>query len=277
MPRKVVAGLVVALAIVSLPMFSFAADSAYNLPWERFSIQAGVFFVGLNSEATIGTKGAGVQINPESLLGLDSHETVFRIGASYRFGETRHHRVDLAYFYFDRSATKTLATDIEVNGTPIVAGTTVNSDFNFNVIKAAYSYSFFMDDRMDLAASIGLFVMPIKFNVSATYLFNQSGSLNFTAPLPVLGLRGDFAITPRWFLRTNIDFFYLEYKDFKGGLIDTNVALDYNPWKNFGFGLGFDSFRVKVSADGSDVPGVNFRGDIKVQYYGGQLYARYFF
>jgi hypothetical protein len=277
MTKKVVAGWFVALCIMAIPLSSLAADSPYNLPWERFSVQAGVFFAGLNSQATIGTKGAGVQIDLESILGMDTQNTVFRIGTLYRFGETRRNRVDLAYFYFDRTATKTLGQDIVVDNSTISAGNTVESDFNFQVIKAAYSYSFFMDDRMDLAASIGLFVMPITFDVTSTTGPSRSGRLNFTVPLPVVGLRGDFAITPRWFLRTNIDFFYLEYQNYTGALIDTNVALDYNPWKNFGVGLGFDSFRANLEADGEDFPGVDFRGAFKLQYYGLQLYARYFF
>ncbi len=52
----------------------------------------------------------------------------------------------------------------------ISAGTKVDTTFNYQIIRAAYSYSFFQDDRMDLAASIGLFVMPIKFEMSAAGL-----------------------------------------------------------------------------------------------------------
>jgi hypothetical protein len=280
--RKVSAGTVaavaVALLLVLVPVSSNAADNTVSkLPWEKFNVQGGAFFAVLNNQVTAGTEGAGVTIDLEKALGLDTQSTVFRLGGLYRFGETRRHRVDLDYLYFNRNSTVTAGDNLVVNGNPISAGTVVETTFNFQIYRAAYSYSFFQDDRMDLAASIGLFVMPIKFELSASGRGSKQGDFNFTAPLPVLGLRGDFAITPRWMLRTNLDFFYLEYQSFKGALVDTRIAVEYNPWEHFGFGLGWDNFRVKLEAKDKDYPGVDFQGVVKSQFMGVQLYARYFF
>lgn len=278
MSRKIFVGLLLALSFAILPLSAHAAgNTAYNLPWEKFNIQAGVFFAALDDKVQVGVGGAGVLVDVEDVLGIKAQNTVFRVGGDYRFGEKRLHRVDLEYFYFNRSANKTLGQDITVDNVVFNAGTNVDSTFNFQILKAAYSYSFFQDDRMDLAASIGLFVMPIKFEVNAVNVASKNKELKFTAPLPVLGLRGDFAITPRWFFRSKIEFFYLEYQNFTGGLMDTNLAIEYNPWKNFGFGFGFENFRVKLSAEGNDFPKIDFNGEVKVQYLGAQLYARYFF
>ena len=273
-----VAAVAIALLVVLLPVSSHAADNTtYKLPWEKFSIQGGAFFAGLNDKVTVGTQGAGVAIDLENALGLDTQNQIFRAGAMYRIGETRRHRVDLDYLYFNRTATKAIGQDILVDNVTVAAGTNVETTFNYQIIRAAYSYSFFQDDRMDLAASFGFFVMPIKFEMSASGLGSNQGDFNFTAPLPAFGLRGDFAITPRWMLRTNIDFFYLKYQSFTGGLVDTRVAVEYNPWEHFGFGVGFDNFRLQLKAENNDYPSVNFQGDIKSQFMGVQLYARYFF
>jgi len=273
-----VAAVAIALLVVLLPVSSHAADNTtYNLPWEKFSIQGGAFFAGLNDEVTVGSKGAGVEIDLEQALGLDTQNQIFRVAALYRIGEKRRHRVDLDYLYFNRDSTKTLGEGIVVDNVSLGAGTVVETTFNYQIIRAAYSYSFFQDDRMDLAASFGLFVMPIKFEMSAPGLGSGEGDFNFTAPLPAFGLRGDFAITPRWMLRTNLDFFYLEYESFRGALVDTRIAVEYNPWEHFGFGLGLDSFRLKLTAEDEDYPSVDFQGNIKSQFFGVQLYARYFF
>jgi hypothetical protein len=273
-----VAATVVALLLALIPVSSHATDNTtYNRPWEKFSVQAGAFFAALDDKVTVGGEGTGVAIDVEQVLGLDAHNTVFRVGGLYRFGEERRHRADLQYFYFNRDASKVIGQDILVDNVTIAAGTPVDTTFNFQILKAAYSYSFFQDDRMDLAASIGLFVMPIKFELSAPGLGSGQGTFDFTAPLPVFGLRGDFAITPRWFLRSSVEFFYLEYKTFSGGLVDMNLALEYNPWKNFGFGLGFENFKIRLVAEDEDYPSVNFQGEAKVQYMGAQFYAKYFF
>ena len=273
-----VAAIVVALLVVLAPMSSLAADNTvYKLPWEKFNVQAGAFFAALDDKVQVGVGGAGVIVDLEEALGMKVQNTSFRVGGSYRIGEERRHRVDLEYFYFNRDSTKTLSKTIVVDNTPFTAGTNVDATFNFQIVKAAYSYSFFQDDRMDLAASIGLFVMPLKFEVSTSQGGGANKELKFTAPLPVLGLRGDFAITPKWFLRTKLEFFYLEYQNFTGSLIDTNIAVEYNPWKNWGFGFGVENFRARLSAEGSDYPSINFNGDVKMSFIGAQLYVRYFF
>jgi len=269
-----VAALTIALLVVLTSVPSRAEE---NLPWEKFGAQAGAFFAGLNNKVMVGTEGAGVAIDLEQALGLKTQNTVFRVGALYRIGEERRHRVDLDYLYFNRNATRTIGKEIVLDNVIIGAGTIVDTTFNYQILKAAYSYSFFQDDRMDLAASFGLFVMPIKFELNAAGLASGQGTFSFTAPLPAVGLRGDFAITPRWFLRTNLDVFYLEYQSFKGALVDTRVAVEYNPWNHFGFGLGFDNFRVALEAKDKDYPGVDFQGQIKSQFMGVQLYGRYFF
>jgi hypothetical protein len=76
-----------------------------------------------------------------------------------------------------------------------------------DIYELAYSYSFLQDDRIDLAALIGLYVMPIDFGINVAGLVNVNESEKFTAPLPVVGLRMDIALAPRWFLRTGTQIF----------------------------------------------------------------------
>jgi hypothetical protein len=119
--------------------------------------------------------------------------------------------------------------------------------------------------------------MPIDFGFSATGLVNVGGSENFTAPLPVLGVRADFEITPKWYFRSGLQVFYLEIGEFAGSILQTNVAIEYLPWKHFGFGLGFDSLNLRVEADGDDYPGIDFQGEVNFHYTGLQLYAKLYF
>jgi len=127
---------------------------------------------------------------------------------------------------------------------------------------------------MDLAFSIGLYVMPIDIELKASGLVNIDESETFTAPLPTLGLRMDFAITPKWFLRSNFELFYVEIKEFKGTLYESNVAIEYIPWKHLGFGLALNVFDLDIEADGEDYPGIDFKGELSFRYTGLLLYAK---
>ena len=66
--RKVTAGTVAAVAVALLvaliPVSSHAADDTVSKrPWEKFSIQGGAFFAGLNNKVTVGGEKAGVAID----------------------------------------------------------------------------------------------------------------------------------------------------------------------------------------------------------------------
>jgi hypothetical protein len=88
-----------------------------------------------------------------------------------------------------------------------------------------------------LAAGIGFYVMPINFGIQVSGLVDEEGEDKFTAPLPAFNLRMDIALTPKWFIRTGAQVFYLKYEDFSGSILELRTALEYNPWKHVGIGV----------------------------------------
>ena len=133
------------------------------------------------------------------------------------------------------------------------------------------------DDRIDLAAEIGLYIMPLNFGIKATGIIDEKGEASFTAPLPTAGFRMDIAFTPQWFFRGGTQIFYLEYENYTGAVLATQTAIEYVPWKHFGLGLGVDALRMQASADGEDYPGVDFNGNVEFSYVGLQIYGRVYF
>ena len=255
--------------------------ASHDTPWEKFSLDLGYFIANTNTDISLGS-GLGLTVSVEDLLGLDSTDSVFRVGGSWRFTDNRRHRLNLDWFSFRRDGSTTIGRDFTIkddegNEITVPAGSQVTSKFNFDIYKAGYSYSFFQDDRMDLAFKIGLYVMPIEIGLNASGLINVNETERFTAPLPTFGLRMDFAITPKWFLRSNVEIFYLEIQEFTGTIYESGVAIEYLPWKHLGFGLGFNTFNFEIEADGEDYPGIDFKGEIEFQYTGLLLYAKMFF
>ena len=274
----------VSAAMVFFLIPQIALTSEHRLgeqPWEKFGVYLGYFIASTDSSFRIGS-GIGLDIDVENLLGLDSTNTVFRTGALWRFSDNRRHRLDFNWFSLNRDGTRQILDEITIENregekVTIEAGSTVDAFFNLDIYEVAYSYSFFQDERVDLAAGIGFYVMPIDFGLRVTGLVDKEGSEDFTAPLPVVGLRMDFALTPQWFIRTGSQFFYLEYDSFKGSILDFRAAVEYNPWKHVGIGLGFDTMAIKLESDGEDFPGIDLTGKVGFNYTGLQLYLRWFY
>ena len=84
----------------------------------------------------------------------------------------------------------------------------------------------------------------------------------------------DFAITPKWFIRSGFEVFYLEIKEFTGTIYESNVAIEYIPWKHLGFGLAANVFDLDIEADGEDYPGIDFKGELNFRYSGLLLYVK---
>ena len=260
-----------------------ADDYAIDSPWKRLSFDAGAFLTITNTSVRYGS-GVGVSVDLEEALGMNVTNRVFRFGGYWRFTDNRRHRLDLSWFSLYRKGDKTITDQIVIEppdgGDDIIInpGTELKSTFDLDIYQINYSYSFLQDERVDIAAQAGLYIMPMSFSLSATGLAEKDVDQNFTAPLPVIGLRLDLMIVPKWYLRNGSQVFYVEYGDYTGSLVNFRSAVEYNPWKHVGIGLGFDVLKLHVHADGDEaVPGMDLRGDLAFGYSGIMLYGRVFF
>ncbi len=271
------------MLIFTAPSVMSAEPEQQKDPWETYAITLGGFFSSVDTSFRVGSRsGIGLDLDAEDLLDLDSTRTVFKVGGLWRFSDNEKHRLDLSWFAIHRNGSATVDNTFDIedrNGDTITidVGEKVDTTFNIDIYQLSYSYSFLQDDRIDLAAQVGFYVMPIDIGVEVTGLADEKGTLDFIAPLPTLGLRMDIALTPKWFIRSGAQVFYLEYDNFKGSAQTTHLAVEYTPLDHIGFGLGFDSFRLKVEADGEDYPSIDFIGNVGFSYVGSELYARIFF
>jgi hypothetical protein len=245
-------------------------------PWEKASLSIGGFVSTTNSELQLNsdTLGAGAVVDLENGLDIDSSYTSYRIDGFYRFGSTRRHQVEAHYYRSDRDGARVLDQTYQIGEIVFPAGTGVRSEMDVWFLNVNYSYAFLQDDRVRLAAAVGLHTTGISFKISGTGIGVEEEDV--TAPLPVLGLRGDVVLSPRWRLWATADIFYLEYDAFQGALLDTGIGIEYLPFKNVGFGLGLNAVRYKLDADGGDDL-ADINGEVRYDFAGALLYVKFFF
>ena len=277
--RIFVIGLVLFLTVAVQPLM--ADDSVKDSPWEKFSLNMGGGVYTSSTDLRFGS-GIGVSVDVEKLLGMDSETSIFRLDSYWRFSDNRRHRVDFSWFSYNRSGTRTIDENITIKppeGEDIVIpiGTKIESFYDIDIYQIVYSYSFIQDERLDIAGRFGLYIMPTSFGLSATGLVEGEVDQKFTAPLPTLGLKLDILIAPKWYYRNGFQLFYLQYENFTGTLINFTSAIEYNPWKHVGFGLGIDALHMDLEADGEDYPGIDLRGNVEFDYIGAMLYGRIIF
>jgi hypothetical protein len=151
------------------------------------------------------------------------------------------------YFELNRSATRTLATQIEWGNQTYPIGTTVNSTYDFSDARIGVGYSFFKRPDKELGVGVGLHVASVKSSIQASG--TNAEAADVLAPLPVLSLYGAFALTNEWALRVRADWFSVNYGAYSGGLRSTAVDVLYQPFRNVGFGLGSRTLVLDVEVD----------------------------
>lgn len=223
---------------------------------ERFKIVFGGYVLS-DFSSTIALKegGIGIGIDPAQTLGLDFKNKVFRIDGHYRL--TPEHALTYSWYRINSRGTKTIDEEIEWGDVVIPIGATVQSDFGYDILKLGYLWSFYHNDKVEMALGAGLHVTRFKLDLNATVTTPPGASVedvSLTAPLPVVGVAVAYNITPRLTAAFQSQIFALAFDQWDGNYRDSTLSIEYRFWKNVGLGLGINgnSLKVKRTRDNTE-------------------------
>lgn len=239
--------------------------------FDRFSISLGVFLTDRESKTRLNgdTGDDGSNVDLESDLGLDRSDNVFRIDGYFRFNEK--HRIDFSAFDLSRSKTREIDEEIMWGDTVYPINTSINTQFDLDIYKLAYTWSFMRREKGYLGVSAGLYVASFGARLSSPDI-GAVESDNLTAPLPVVGLRGQYALSEKFSLRASGEIFSMSFDDYDGTLVDLYAGIDYQLFEHTAVGLGVNRVTLDI-----DVTKNRFRGTLDWQYEGGLLFLKFDF
>ena len=273
--KKSVVMSLIATAIVSASIFNHAiADDeapVFAFP-DKWMIRIGAYIVdGANTQFSVSSDvGLGAVIDYQKDLGGEDSDTIPRIDAYYRFNER--HRIDFTSFSIDRKGTRTLAIDFSIDGVDYAVGETINSDIEYTLYRLGYGYSFYHSPKVELTLTAGLNITSydLKFALADG---SSAESAGVTVPLPVVGLRMGYAITPKWSVRYVSEAFFIDIDDtFRGAILNYELNTEYRLFKHFALGAGLARIGVNAEVDDPD-----WRGKITDSYRGFNVFGTFYF
>jgi len=216
--------------------------------------------------------GLGTVIDYSRDLGGESRDTIPRIDAYYRFNSR--HRIDFTSFAIDRAGEREIAVDPPITiGGEEFSGTTLSSDIKYTLYKLGYGYSFYHSSKVELTLTAGLNFTQYDFK------FESSGgdvaeSAGFTAPLPMIGLRMGYAITPKWSVNYVAESFFIDMEGgaIKGALINYELNTEYKLFKNFAIGAGLARIGSSLEVNADD-----YKGSVSDTYRGYTIFGTFYF
>jgi hypothetical protein len=262
--------LIAAAAFAQAP--AARADEAPNLLEDPFYLALGTYIVDSDTEARLdGRTGQGTSVDWERTFG-GGDVTRFRVDGQWRFADR--HKARFMWFSTSRDATRTLEEDIDWGDETFPVNARVNGEFGFDVYELTYEYAFLRRENYEVSASLGLHYTSLELTMSAR-AESSGGTLNADisekgsvgAPLPVIGLRGQWSLPYDLWIDLGAQYFALSIDEYDGSLSDLRATVVWQPRTWLGIGLGYNRFAVDVDVDND-----RFRGSLDWTYEGPMLF-----
>jgi hypothetical protein len=254
-----------------------ALTPAQHLLSDRLVIDAGAFVLAPHTSATLnGQTTVGTRVDFDQAFGTNADSTRVRADILWRF-LPRHH---LRFLYFDNSITRTRTIDKDIiwGDYTFQLGGQVSAQNKITVLELAYEYAFVRDPNYEVAATAGVHYSKLSLGLSGNATLTlpdgtvlpasfQTKTSSLPAPLPVIGLRGGWAIAPNWHLDAQGQVFDVKVDNYNGNWWDLRAGVTWMYNRHVGIGAGWNKFTTRV-----DVDRTNFHGSLTTGYSGVLVY-----
>ncbi len=202
---------------------------------------------------------AGAAILLEDTLGLDERTETFFLGAEYRIN--LRHSLALSVTELGRAATRVIDDEFEYGDYVFRAEGEVATDLETTSVRLIWRYDFSDTDRLNAGVLAGLSTFDLGLTLSGeARLESDDGDewvegivegASFIAPIPVVGFFLDYALSPRWVLRFDVDLVDLSIGSHEGRVFEAGLNLEYvaTPWLGLGVGLGGSDLEYRSDRD----------------------------
>jgi hypothetical protein len=273
------------LAQASSPAMKVTAEAtatpAQHLLTDDWVFNVGAFILATHVDASLNGSanggGASQDVNFDSAFGTNADATRVRADILWRFLPRHHAR----FLFFSNDVSRT--RDVQpINWGDYTFSGSVNAKTKFNVYELAYEYAFMREPNYEVVGSFGVHVEDLSLQLSGQATLDgpkcptyptpcsqtyTSKNSSLPAPLPVLGVRGGWAVAPNWYLDGQAQFFKFKIDAYDGHWWDLRAGVTYMFNNHFGLGAAWNKFSTNVS-----VSKANFNGELNLGYSGPLLY-----
>ncbi len=241
----------------------------------KFELHFGAFFPLNNTQVRVGSNstGKGTLLDLEDNLGFSKYTTSFF--GTFSWQASKRSRFDLNYFYLSRSTRYTINKDIVFGENTYLADAELEAFFDTQILRFSYGYAIINKPKYQIGALIGTHVLFGDIGLRAETNIGSgeiNDNLDFTAPLPDLGLWNKFLISKKLAIYSNLNYLSLKIDNIKGRILSYNASLSYNVIPNLNLNLGYTGLNFRV-----DIEKERLNGFLKWGYNGPTITAMYAF
>lgn len=237
---------------------------------KRFTIYGGARVYqadGTFSSTRQGSPAVAVNMND---LDLDQNKVSPVGGFKLNFGKRWNLHFD--YFGYHDDAQRTIGRNFNFDGINFPVSATAISSLDIDLYVLNLSYNIIHTGKARFGLGIGVHGIDFDLQISGRVLVGGNevtigeGEEDFIVPIPNLWAHGAYAFTESVILRYGAGWMSAGYDDYNGSLYLASAAIEYWPFKNTGFGLGYHYISADIDYESRnrtenydvDLPGVIF-------------------
>jgi len=236
-----------------------------------------IFDTGIRIDAKVGDRTIGDSLDLEDDLNLSEDDNYFFGGLRWRFAER--HSISLIYWNYQRDAVARSEKDFRFGEEVLLAGAFIATEIKVELKDIDYTYDFYVAEKLTLGGSLGIYWSTREFRLEAGGDIQVDGSkvisreLNYLQkakldiPLPTLGLRVDYQMTPKLAIVGSGRYLKVKINDQEGKFVNLKAGLQYAITDTVDIGLAANTLSFDATSERS-----NFRGEVGWSYSGADLF-----
>lgn len=254
----------------------FQGNNSDDYPWHarRFKVTAGAFFPVNNTQVQVARNGnSGTMIDLEDDLGFNKSSSSFMGTFDWRI--SRRSRLGTEYFLLNRSSTKTLQREINFGDHTYNVDARITAFFDVQIARIYYGYAILSKPKYEAGLLIGAHVLfgDLGLRLDAQQASGEiKDNFAFTAPLPDVGVWGEFVLAPKFGLFVNANYLAAKVDNISGRIVSYNISVLYNVYQNFSLTAGYTGLNFRI-----DDQEQRLNGYLKWGYNGPSITATYSF
>lgn len=263
--------LLLSAALVALP----ATPGMAQRFDDTLSLRVEAYFAGINSSLRAdGNSGnIGTEIDFEDDLDLSASKALPAFELGWRINDDW--VLQGQYYSLGRRTSATLDREIIVGDTVYPVNGSVAAGFDSDVYRFTIGNLLIQREKLEIGVGVGLhgtdFTVFIEGEGSLSgqsSRFRREGRSIF-APLPTIGVFGQWEPAGRLTLSGRVDWLSLTIDDYSGRLVNAEAAVAYRLFKNLDAGVAyrFVDYRLRVNKE-------DWNGRVRYQFSGPSIFLR---
>ena len=270
------------VAVIVLFVGVMISQSVHAALDELFRLRVGGLITQFDSNVRFTSRDGSIDagIDLEDDVGYDPEVGAGFLRGWYRVGDN--HRIALTYVPVNRTSFIVSEEDIEIGDDIVKAGAGMAWDTQNRLLDFSYIYSVYRRPNIEIGLSAGVYWLRNETEVlvagevqspnepAPVFRVDYSNLFKLHAPLPILGVTGEYEINPSWRVNGDLRYLSVTINEYDGRVFNAVLGTDYYFTKSLGVGLSLSAFSVEV-----EVESIVLNGALKWAYNGAQAYVVY--